>query len=84
MTYLKDEEFLAHWKDPALFSYAIEGAHLVRQILDYAVKRETEPRLQIVLHGSTLTHAEIDAVLKADDRPAAAGRLIAAKLDRLS
>ncbi|NMM20965.1 MAG: hypothetical protein HHJ15_13595 [Rhodoferax sp.] len=83
MTYLKDEEFLAHWKDPALFSYAIEGAHLVRQILDYVVKRETEPQLRMVLHGSTLTPAEIDNVLNADNRPIAAGRLIAAKLDRL-
>lgn len=79
----QEEEFLAHWKDPALFSYATEGAHLVRQMQDYVGKREAEPRLQIVLHGSTLTHAEIDTVLNADDRPAAAGQLIAAKLNRL-
>lgn len=82
MTYLK-EEFLAHWKDPALFSHATDGAHLVRQMLDYVVKREAEPQLRMVLHGSTLTQAEIDNVLNADDRPLAAGRLIAAKLDRL-
>jgi hypothetical protein len=55
VTHLKDEEFLAHWKDPALFSYATEGAHLVRQLQDYVVKREAEPRVQVVLHGSTLT-----------------------------
>lgn len=78
-----DDEFLAHWKDPALFSYATEGGHLVRQLQDYVAKRETEPRLQVVLHGSTLTPAEVDNVLNADDRPLAAGKLIAAKLDRL-
>lgn len=79
-----EEEFLAHWKDPALFSYATEGAHLVRQMLDYAGQRETEPRLRIVLHGSTLTNAEIENVLNADDRPTAASQLISAKLERLS
>jgi hypothetical protein len=78
-----DAEFLAHWKAPAVFSHATEGKHLVRQIQDYVRKREVTSELQMVLHGSTLTLVEIDSVLNADDRPAAASQLIAAKLDRL-
>lgn len=79
----EEDEFLAHWKEPALFSHATEEAHLVRQMQDFVGKREAEPRLQMVLHGSTLTDAEIDNVLNADERHTAASQLIAAKLDRL-
>ena len=79
-----DDKFLAHWSDPALFSYTVDPKHLLRQLTDYLRRRADIPKLGLVLLGSTLTDAEIDSVLNADDPMAAARALLAAKLNRLS
>ena len=79
-----DEEFLAHFRHPALFSYATDAEHLLRKIHDYLKRRTESAQLELVLHGSTLTRLEIEGVLNAEVCLEAAEKLLGAKLDRLS
>jgi hypothetical protein len=77
------DEFLAGWKNPALFSYAIDANLLLRQIDDYMLKRGEHPMLGLVLHGFTLTEAEVEAVVRAVDQVGAATTLLANVVNRL-
>jgi hypothetical protein len=79
-----DDDFLAHWRNPALFSYTTEPAHLLRQIHDYVRQRAEQPQLGMVYLGSTLTGADIDAVLKSESQVEAARALIARRMNRFS
>lgn len=76
------DDFLAHFFDAALFSYALEPDLLTRQMNDYLRRRKETPKLGMVLHGSTLSDSEIDAVLTSTDPHGAGAILIAEKLDR--
>jgi hypothetical protein len=77
------DEFLADWKNPAMFSYAIDANFFLRQIDDYVLKRGEHPMLGLVLHGFTLTETEIKAVLCAVDRLGAASTLLSNVVNRL-
>ena len=79
-----NDGFLAHFRNPALFSYATDAEHLLKQIHDYVKRRADCAQLDLVLHGSTLTRLEIDEVLNAEISLDAAGKLLADKVDRLS
>lgn len=70
---------------PALWSHTVDPEFLFRQIEDYARKRQPVPDLQMVLHGSTLTPAEVDSVLTASPvhRVDVARKLMWQKLERL-
>jgi len=79
-----DDDFLAHWRDPALFSYTTEPAHLLRQIHDYVKQRAEHPALGLVHLGSTLTRRDIDAVLISENQVETARDLIARRMNRFS
>lgn len=50
---------------PALCSHTVDPEFLLKQIDDFACKSQQVPDLQLVLHRSTLTPAEVDSVLEA-------------------
>lgn len=78
------DDFLSHWRNPALFSYTTEPALLLRQIQEFVKQRAEHPELGFVLLYSTLTQREIECVLEAEQQVEAAISLIARKVDRFS
>jgi hypothetical protein len=77
-----NDDFLSHWRDPALYTETLDADLLLQQVFEYLYRRAETPRLGLVLHGSAVTEREIDGLLFAVDPHTAATALIAAKLDR--
>jgi hypothetical protein len=68
---------------PALHAWPSTVDALLKQLECYAKYRVKFPELELVLFGWTLTRKEVDGVLGAEDRLAAATALYSQKINRL-
>jgi hypothetical protein len=68
---------------PALHAWPSSVDALLKQLECYAKYRVKFPELEIVLFGWTLSGKEVDGVLDADDKLAAATALYSQKINRL-
>lgn len=64
-----------------LFAWPESADELLLLIESYARHRAEHPGLELLIYGKTATTAEIDAVLNAGDRQAAARALFVVKIN---